>query len=101
LLKAVSDNLVAKQTTQEAPQAKGTQNSGSSDSDTPTAGNASPSASDATVDLKAQIERITAKEGLRALLVYRAVLYGAFLGTCADISCVAGTELGSRIVQFL
>jgi hypothetical protein len=40
-------------------------------------------------------------DGQRALLVYRAVLFGAFCSTAADISSVAGTELGRRIVRFL
>lgn len=35
------------------------------------------------------------------ILAFRAVLLAAFLSTAADVSCVTGTALGRRVVQFL
>lgn len=44
---------------------------------------------------------VTPDDGLRALLIYRAVLFAALCSTAADTSCVEGTELGERVVQFI
>ena len=35
------------------------------------------------------------------VVVYRAIVMAAFLSTAADISCVAGTDLGKRVVYML
>lgn len=40
-------------------------------------------------------------EWLRPVLVYRGLVMAAFLSTSVDISCVADTELGKKIVQFI
>ena len=42
-----------------------------------------------------------ADEGMRALLVYRAVLFATLCALAADTSCVFETELGRRVVQVL
>jgi hypothetical protein len=41
------------------------------------------------------------EDGIRALLLFRAVLCAALCATAADTSCVEGTELGQRVVQIL
>lgn len=43
----------------------------------------------------------TKEDGLTVLLIYRAVLFGAFCSTAADISEWAGTERGLQVVNFL
>ena len=40
-------------------------------------------------------------DGVRVLLLFRAVLCAALCATAADTSCVEGTELGQRVVQVL
>lgn len=42
-----------------------------------------------------------ADEGMRALLIYRAVLFATLCALAADTSCVFETELGRRVVQVL
>lgn len=44
---------------------------------------------------------LSADDGLDAILAFRAVVMAIFLWTAADISCVAGTEPGKTVVQFL
>lgn len=46
-------------------------------------------------------KHVSPDDGLRALLIYRAVLFAALCSTAADTSCVEGTELGERVVQFI
>lgn len=48
-----------------------------------------------------EIGREEADEGMKTLLVYRAVLFAALGAMAADTSCVFGTELGRRVVQVL
>lgn len=42
-----------------------------------------------------------ADEGMRALLIYRAILFATLCALAADTSCVFETELGRRVVQVL
>lgn len=42
-----------------------------------------------------------ADEGMRALLIYRAMLFATLCALAADTSCVFETELGRRVVQVL
>ena len=42
-----------------------------------------------------------ADKGMRTLLIYRAVLFGALCALAADTSCVFENELGRRVVQIL
>ena len=42
-----------------------------------------------------------ADEGMKALLIYRAVLFATLCALAADTSCVFETELGRRVVQVL
>ena len=42
-----------------------------------------------------------ADEGMRTLLIYRAVLFATLCALAADTSCVFDTELGRRVVQVL
>lgn len=43
----------------------------------------------------------TQQDGLRVLLLYRALLCACICATAADISCVEGTALGQRVIQIL
>jgi hypothetical protein len=47
------------------------------------------------------VQNLVRNDGLRALLIYRAVVFGAFCSTAADSSSISGTELGRRIVYFI
>ena len=38
---------------------------------------------------------------IRDVFVFRAIAMAAFLSTSADLSCVVGTEVGKRIVNFV
>ena len=42
-----------------------------------------------------------ADEGMRALLIYRAILFATLCALAADTSCVFENELGRRVVQVL
>jgi hypothetical protein len=46
-------------------------------------------------------EQARAEDGLRVLLLYRALLCACVCATAADISCVEGTALGQQVVQIL
>lgn len=61
---------------------------------------AQPATEDPSTSTSPNPDLVT-REGLRALLIYRAVLSAAMYATGADVSCVWGTELGRRVVQFL
>jgi hypothetical protein len=50
---------------------------------------------------EAMAEATDPDDGLNTLITYRAVLTATFLSTAADVSCVAGTALGRRIVQII
>lgn len=39
-----------------------------------------------------EAEAIAPEEGLRTLLIYRAVLWAALMSTAADVSCLKGME---------
>lgn len=47
------------------------------------------------------LNRVTKDDGLRVLLIYRAVLVAALYTTTLDTSCVEGTDLGKRVVRIL
>lgn len=55
----------------------------------------------ATPPTRDDAEAITPEDGLRVLLIYRAVLLAALMSTAADVSYLYGLELSRRVVPFL